>query len=243
MIYLFSDFGWSGPYIGEMKAAIMREQQHTAVVDLMHDAPAFNPRAAAYLLAALSKQFRSGDICLAVVDPGVGDYQRRAIIIEADGVRYIGPDNGLFAVLVRRARQASCQEIIWRPPLLSNSFHGRDLFAPVAARLCNEHEVESSPLALDSMTGFDSPADVAEVIYIDHYGNVVTGMTASQCSHRTRIQVSGRYLAYAHTFSEVPVGEVFWYENSMGLIEFAANQANAQQLLGATVGTTFTLSE
>jgi S-adenosylmethionine hydrolase len=237
LINLFTDFGWCGPYVGEMKAVIAREMPQASLVDLMHDAPAFNPKASAYLLAALSRRFIAGDICLGVVDPGVGDSQRRAIIVEADGARYVGPDNGLFALVVRRATQFACQEILWRPATLSESFHGRDVFAPVVSCLQRGVAIEARSIPCESVVGFDYPDQLAEIIYIDHYGNAVTGLNADRYQVQTSFSIQGHQLQHARNFSSVVPGEAFWYANSMGLIEIAANQASARDVLGLSIGT------
>jgi S-adenosylmethionine hydrolase len=237
LIYLFSDFGWAGPYVGEMKAVLARDLPSVGLIDLMHDAPAFNPKASAYLLAALSEQFKPGDICLGVIDPGVGDKDRRALIVDADGVQFVGPDNGLFAVLAHRAKQVDCRNVLWQPERLSASFHGRDLFAPTVSRLHRQQEIESDTIFVRSMVGDDYPDQLAEIIYLDHYGNAVTGLSAARYSDLTIVTVRGRQIPYARTFSAATTGELFWYKNSMGLIEVAANQASAQALLGLSVGT------
>jgi len=237
LIYLFTDFGWAGPYVGEMKAVLARDLPDVSLIDLMHDAPKFNPKASAYLLAALSNQFRAGDICIGVIDPGVGDINRRALLLEIDGVRYIGPDNGLFAVTARKAKHCLCHEIIWRPETSSYSFHGRDVFAPVVSRLYRGNETASRIIPLASLLGSDWLEQLAEVIYIDHYGNLVTAISAKDCSTQAVFSVAGIQIMYAQTFSRVEVGHLFWYENSMGLVEIAANGSNAAKILGVEIGT------
>ena len=134
MIVLCTDFGLEGPYTGQVKAVLARAAPAVPVIDLFADLPAFRPQLAAYLLAAYGEAFVAGDVILAVVDPGVGG-ARAALAIEADGRWYVGPDNGLFEIVLRRAHAARCWRIEWRPAALSATFHGRDLFAPVAARL------------------------------------------------------------------------------------------------------------
>lgn len=242
MIILFTDFGWAGPYVGEMKAVLAQALPGVSVIDLMHDAPAFNPRASAFLLAALSQRFARDDVCLAVVDPGVGNDNRRPLILEVDGVRFVGPDNGLFAVLARRAASCHCQEILWRPTECSDSFHGRDIFAPVAAGVHKGDGVESQTISTASLVGMDYPEQLAEIIYIDHYGNAVTGLTAAQFPSQARVSVAGQSVRPARTFSDVAIGEVFWYANSQGLVELAANQANAAALLDLSIGSTVVIS-
>ena len=134
MIVLFTDFGLAGPYTGQVMAVLHRVAPQVPVVSLFADAPSARPKPSAYLLAAYAAWFSLGTVFLCVVDPGVGS-ARRAVVAEADGRFYVGPDNGLFDLVLRRAAEARLWEITWRPERLSASFHGRDLFAPIAARL------------------------------------------------------------------------------------------------------------
>src|SRR5512143_1221602 len=134
MILLFTDFGWTGPYVGQMKAVLAAAAPGVPVIDLMHDAPAFRPRPAGVLLAALLAEVPAGAVVLAVVDPGVGT-ARAPLAVSVDGRWLVGPDNGLFAPTLRCDRAAEAWEITWRPARLSASFHGRDLFAPIAASI------------------------------------------------------------------------------------------------------------
>src|SRR5689334_16667629 len=138
MIVLFTDFGIAGPYTGQVEAVLQREAPSVPAISLFADAPAGMPKPASYLLAAYAAWFPAGTVLLCVVDPGVGG-DRRAVIVEAAGRFYVGPDNGLFEIALRRADATQDWEITWRPEQLSASFHGRDVFAPVAARLaCGE---------------------------------------------------------------------------------------------------------
>src|SRR6185437_9149342 len=122
MIVLFTDFGLAGPYTGQMKAVLQRDAPGVPVIDLFADAPSCNPRAASYLLAAHAAWFPRRTVLLAVVDPGVGG-PRAPLAILADGRWYVGPDNGLFEIVLRRAAMAQVWEIAWRPASLSPSFH------------------------------------------------------------------------------------------------------------------------
>lgn len=175
---------------------------------------------------------------LAVVDPGVGG-ARDAIVVRADGRSFVGPDNGLLSVLWQRARRASCQRIAWRPKRLSSSFHGRDLFAPVAAALATR--VPRAWLEPKARPDVRLPAeDLAQVIYIDHYGNAMTGIRAASLSGKEAVMVKRKRLRHAVTF-EMAHGP-FWYENSMGLVEISAPRASAAALLRLDVGTPVALS-
>src|SRR5262245_43152944 len=132
MIVLFTDFGADDIYVAQAKAVLFEQAPGTLVLDLLHNVPNFDAKAGAHLLAALQSQFPAGCVFLAVVDPGVGS-MRDATLLEADGKWYVGPDNGLLSVVAARAAKARNWRIIWRSQALSSSFHGRDLFAPVAA--------------------------------------------------------------------------------------------------------------
>lgn len=241
MIALFTDFGLAGPYTGQMKAVLHRLAPGIPVIDLFADAPSRNPRASAYLLAAYAAWFPAGTVFLAVVDPGVGG-ARAPLVVEADGRRYVGPDNGLFELVRRRATDARVAEIAWRPAGLSASFHGRDLFAPVAAMLARGNSVASEPRPADFGRRPDWPDDLAEIVYIDHYGNALTGLRAATIPAGAALLAAGRSIPRAATFSAVPEGEAFWYENSNGLAEIAVNLGRADATLGVGVGAKIVVS-
>lgn len=240
MIVLFTDFGLSGPYVGQMKAVLLEKAPGVAVVDLFADAPRFDPRAAAYLLAAYVDEFPVGTVFLGVVDPGVGSGARKPVIMQADGRWFVGPGNGLFNVVAQRSRGVACWEIGLRPARLSASFHGRDLFAPAAAALARDEPPPGSPLEGPC---FDPswPKDLPAVVYLDHFGNAMTGLRAALLPEGAVLEVAGQRLRRARTFSDLPVGGAFWYENANGLAEVAVNQGSAAAALGLVVGTPVTV--
>ncbi len=233
MIVLFTDFGLSGPYTGQVKAVLYRVAPGVPVVDLFADAPAFRPRAAAYLLATYVAEFPAGTVFLCVVDPGVGTSRREPAVIEADHRWFVGPDNGLFNVVVMRAGSARRWPIAWRPRRLSQTFHGRDLFAPVAARLARGEAPEGESEGIPIPAWSD---DLAEIIYADHYGNAMTGLRASALAPETKLEIGGRVFSWAPTFGAVAAGEGFWYENSSGLAEVAVNGGSAVSVYGLRIG-------
>ena len=176
------------------------------------------------------------ELFLCVVDPGVGGV-RPAIILEADGKWYVGPGNGLFELVQRRAETTHSFDITWHPERLSASFHGRDLFAPVAAMLVRG-ETPPGRLRNDGADRqADWPDDLSEVVYIDHFGNAMTRLRAAMLPPNARLAAAGRILERARTFSDLPPGMAFWYENSNGLAEIAVNQGRADRELGLTIGT------
>jgi len=235
-IVLFTDFGAGDLYLGQMKAVLGEHAPKVALLDALHQAPNFEVAPAAHLLAALAPRYPAGSVFVAVIDPGVGG-ERDAIVLEANGLVFVGPDNGLLSVLWQRATRRRGRRIVWRPKHLSDSFHGRDLFAPVAAALASKRlrrgwfaPMKAPRILLDA-------GDLAEIVYVDHYGNAMTGIRAQAIARATCVRVAGRSLKYARTFSDAGAGKPFWYENSLGLVEIAANHASAAQQLSLRVGT------
>ncbi|MCB1874686.1 MAG: SAM-dependent chlorinase/fluorinase [Chromatiales bacterium] len=235
MIVLFTDFGIAGPYVGQVKAVLFREAPGVPVVDLFHDAPVQRPDLAAYLLPAYMAPFKRGTVCMAVVDPGVGG-KRKPLLMEVDGCWYVGPDNGLLDVLPHRAERVRRWRIDWRPPEMSNTFHGRDLFAPVAAHIATGRLPSYSKVPRHEYDPSPAEPDLAKVVYIDHYGNVIIGVRASRLPEGAVVSVGGRELARAKTYSDLPEGMAFWYENSAGLLELAINRGRADVDLNVRVG-------
>jgi S-adenosyl-L-methionine hydrolase (adenosine-forming) len=235
MIALFTDFGLHGPYTGQMKAALHQTAPGIPVIDLFADAPVGNPRASAYLLAVYAAWFPAGTVFLCVVDPGVGG-ARPPVILEADGRWYVGPGNGLFELVQRRAGATRSWHIEWKPECLSASFHGRDLFAPVAAMLARGEPPPGRPREDGADRRADWPNDLGEIVYIDHFGNAMTGLRAAVLPTNARLIAAARVLERARTFSDRPPGEAFWYENSNGLAEIAVNQGRADRDLGLSIG-------
>lgn len=226
--------------MGQMKAVLHREAPGIPTVDLFANAPAFEPKLSAYLLAAYAPEFDVGSVFLCVVDPGVGTV-RGAVALDADGQWFVGPDNGLFAILARRADAARWYPIRWRPERLSASFHGRDLFAPVAGRLARgDRSVLAAPVPPD-IDGAEWPEELAQIAYIDHYGNAVTGVRASTVAPDAVLAIAGRSVSRAATFGRAAPGTPFWYENSSGLLEIAVNRGRADAMLGLAPGTEFSV--
>jgi len=234
MIFLFTDFGREGPYVGQMQAVLARLAPDVPVIDMIADLPAFDPKLASYLLPAYCQQTQPGDVVLAVVDPGVGT-SRLCVAMQADGVWYLGPDNGLLAHIVRRSRSCAAWQIDV-PEASSATFHGRDVFAPFAATLAQGQKpmgVSIDPQTLDRAAW---PDDLAAIIYQDRYGNLLTGLRVSAVPLLQNLCVSGASLPFVRTFGDVIRGTAFVYENANGLWELAVNGGSAAQVLGLRVG-------
>jgi S-adenosylmethionine hydrolase len=235
MIVLFTDYGLQGPYIGQVEAVLCRETPKATVIKLFADLPRQNQKAAAYLLAAYAPEFTAGTIFFCVVDPGVGSFEDNPVVMRIDNRWFIGPDNGVFDILVRRSEKTECWKIHWRPEKLSSSFHGRDLYAPICAMISNGIDIPGEKIQWQDQHQW--PDELNEIIYIDAFGNCMTGITTATIDKNTILHVSGKKLDYAKNFSAVAEDEPFWYENSNGLVEIAVNRGNAAIELGLNIGT------
>ncbi|KAF0192927.1 MAG: hypothetical protein FD165_30 [Gammaproteobacteria bacterium] len=235
MLVIYTDFG-IGPYTGQVKAMLCRQAPGVPVIDLACDAPSCNPQAAAYLLAALLVPIPHDAVVMGVVDPGVGNSDRKPVIVNVDGRWFVGPDNGLFSVVAMRGRKVGCWDVEWLPEQLSATFHGRDLFAPLAARLACGGDPSGQERRPADLVGNDWPADLHQIIYIDHFGNAVTGVRASSVAASARVSVGGITLPRARTFSDVPAGSGFCYKNAFGLLEIAVNRGRADAVLSVGIG-------
>jgi S-adenosylmethionine hydrolase len=234
MIVLFTDFGLEGPYIGQMEAVLQQQAPGVPVIRLFSDLPAFDIQAAAYLLPAYAAGFSPATVFLCVVDPGVGG-ERPGAVLKADGRWFVGPDEGMFELLARRASRLEC----WRLPRthgVSNSFHGRDVFAPLAARLAREGRFDAGDAVPAGYPQTSWPDELFQVVYIDHFGNAISGVRATALQADALLEINGHALRAARTFSDVAAGEAFWYANSSGLVEIAVNRGRASELLGVRTG-------
>ena len=226
MIALFTDFGLRGPYVGQMKARLFSSGFAGPVVDLLHDGPAMDPRAAAYLLEPFSRYLPEGAVVLAVVDPGVGTEARDGCVIRADGRWFVGPDNGLFEFVQRRAAEVERWPLPAAPEGASPTFHGRDVFADIAAAVAtgtwrSEQAAAVGPRFPD--WGDDTPY----VLYIDDYGNAMTGIRGEALADTAILQAGEHRLVHATTFGRMPAGAGFWHRNSSGLVEVSVNLGHA----------------
>lgn len=234
MIILFTDYGDQGPYPGQVEARIASMAPRERVINLTANAPRNNPRASAYLLAAYCRDFPEGTVFFCVVDPGVGSFDDLPIILEVDGRTFVGPDNGLFDIVVRFGKNVRAREIIWKPGECSKSFHGRDIYAPVCGMLAKGIQPETREFTWQDRHNW--PDDLYEVIYIDHFGNCMTGIRACSRAPAELLYLADAPVASAGTFSEVNPGQVFWYQNANGLVEIAVNQGNAAEVCQLQVG-------
>lgn len=244
VITLLSDFGLSDSYVAAMKGGIIGLCPRARLVDVTHLVAPQAVCSAGYLLASCYRDFPPGTIHLAVVDPGVGS-ARRALAVRAGGYLFVGPDNGILTLVLERepaweARALTHPELPHRP--LSATFHGRDLFAPAAARLASGWPFEElgpavTPIRPDWYRAvMDHDELRGRIIHFDHFGNAVSNIGAEQlagCEGRCEVRLasSGKRLPLHRTYAEVPVGQPLALIGSSGYLELAINRGSARQAL------------
>ncbi len=241
MIGLYTDFGYEGPYIGQIIAEIEHYSSAIVTINIQSDLPSFDIEAASILLAAYHHYHIPGNVYICVVDPGVGTEQRMPVVVRVDDVFYVGPNNGIFDRIIAHKENVRVSEIIWRPSHLSNSFHGRDLFAPIAAKIEDDNISVSDLQPIEYQANIHQ-LSVARIVYIDHFGNCITGLFASDHPKLTQIKIGRQIIHRVKTFADVRHGEPLLYENSSGLLEVAINQGNASKNLQIQLGMTFELA-
>jgi len=237
LITLTTDFGTGSPYVAAMKARLLAGCPGASLVDVSHSVASFDVRAGAFVLWAGTRDFPPGSVHLAVVDPGVGG-PRRPLAIQVKGSWYVGPDNGLFGMVLDEAEEeeAAAATVVAhelrRPPGASATFEGRDVFAPAAAALAAGAPVMDLGIPLEGAPA-RLPVRPPSVLWVDSFGNLVTSLRPPVRG----VRVAGREVrAVARTYSEAPSGQPFFYVGSMGLIEVGMREASAAHLLGAGPG-------
>jgi S-adenosylmethionine hydrolase len=234
-LMLFTDFGAADLYVGQVESVLDRYAPGVRVVNLLNEAPSFDVKASAHLLAALSKQVARGHVFLALVDPGVGG-DRDGIVVRADGRSFIGPDNGLLSVLWARATVKNAWRITGWSSGAAISFHGRDVFAPVAAAVATGEFPNENVAQISAPKVLLPGEDLAEIVYVDHYGNAFTGLRGEGLETDRKLCIRRMEIAHARVFAEASAGQTFWYTNSIGLVEIAMPGASAAKMLGLRVG-------
>ncbi len=238
-ITLLTDFGLSDSYVAEVKAVLLRDAPGVPIVDVSHDIPRGDVRAAQYLLGRTWHRFPEGTVHVVVVDPGVGT-DRRALAAARGGHGFVAPDNGVLGPVLTGARIVALEI----PPAAAPTFHGRDVFAPAAARLARGEALERVGLRVtDPVTGplpepTTSPdGAVGEVVYVDRFGTLVTNIGAALVAGAVEaILPEGRRARFGHTFGDVVPGALVAFVGSGGTVEVAVRDGSAATLTGTGVG-------
>ncbi|MBV8892536.1 MAG: SAM-dependent chlorinase/fluorinase [Acidobacteria bacterium] len=254
IITLTTDFGLQDHFVGTMKGVMVSINPDLAFVDITHSVQPFDVFDAALSLAQAYSYFPSGTVHLVIVDPGVGT-ARRPIVASTEKYHFVAPDNGVLSLIYEReerlsVRSISAEHYFLQP--LSNTFHGRDIFSPIAAYLSKGVDPARMGGEVTDFVRFAAPRPKSAgngnlrgvVLKIDRFGNLITNITARDAPglFRTdpppfKITVGRREVtAIRSAYAEGAAGEVFAIIGSMGFLEIAANRGAASKLVEATKG-------
>lgn len=251
VITLTTDFGHKGPFAAVMRGAILTRLGDAQIIDLAHDIPPQWPPEAGFWISRSYRYFPKGTIHLAIVDPGVGT-ERHILLAEVNEHLFIAPDNGLLAQLLDSAEQPS----VWRLDMdnlaalqlgdISDTFHGRDIFAPLAAELAaGRIDVADVAIATDEWTPawLDEPSIApakvtGTVITIDAFGNLISnidGTLIEEFQHPVA-SIGGHRIEMHSTYGRAQPGDFLALINSFGVVEIARAEGNAEASLGSQRG-------
>lgn len=253
-IALLTDFGTKDYYVGAMKGVILSINENANIIDISHEIEPQNVNSAGFNLNACYKDFSRKTIFVAVVDPGVGS-SRRAILVETEDYYFIAPDNGLLSFIFRNEKNITVYELTNRDyfyPPVRKTFHGRDIFAPVAAHLSNGVFPEDLGIEINDYKQFkirnpkgkEDGTTEAEILHIDTFGNIITNIEKSDLSNEFTLSVGTHTITELRTyFSEGRNGKigdvkdrVFMLFGSLNLLEVVVYQDSAAKILKAKVG-------
>ncbi|RKU10739.1 hypothetical protein C6502_10185 [Candidatus Poribacteria bacterium] len=256
MITLMTDFGTSDHYVGVMKGVILNINPEVQIVDITHAIPPQDIHGAAFLIDSTYRYFPTGTIHVAVVDPGVGS-ERRAVVCQTETAYFVCPDNGILTHILRdeeHVRTVAVENSAYFLPEVSNTFHGRDIFAPVAAHLSRGIPINKlgSPVAQPVQLPIPKPqvidkAIIGQVIWIDCFGNLVTDISQEileSLEEQNSIVIcagSARIDHLNRSYVESAVGEALAIVGSFNRLEISINQGNAAQVLGLKRGDRITI--
>jgi S-adenosyl-L-methionine hydrolase (adenosine-forming) len=248
VITITTDFGHQGPFVATMKGRVLTRWPQARIIDVTHEVPVYWPAEAGFWLARAYPYFPEGSVHIAVVDPGVGT-RREILAVLADGHIFLAPDNGLLAPIVRRARSCEIRRLdvervmarLQLPPA-SATFHGRDIFAPIAAEIAagRVRPIELGPVTADIVPAWvDEPAVSPDqvagvVITVDHFGNLITNIDGSliQAFRNPHVRTGGHSFHVRRTYGDVQPGDYLALVNSFGVLEIARAEQSAAEALG-----------
>lgn len=250
IVTLTTDFG--GHYVGIMKGVIKKIAPNAEVIDLGTDVPPFDVKSGAFVLYSSYKYFPQGTVHVAVIDPGVGS-KRMAIAVRSKNYYFVGPDNGVLMPAAKEDGVIEIREISNRKLFLgeiSDTFHGRDIFAPVAAFLAKGgefKEVGGKVECVKEVSFFSAKGEgkvEGEVIFVDRFGNLVTSLTEIDFRNRELVvEANGKEFVArcVRTYSEGDAGEFLIVKGSSGHYEISLKEGNAKELTGLGVGSRFSI--
>jgi S-adenosyl-L-methionine hydrolase (adenosine-forming) len=257
IITLTTDFGLTDPFVGVMKGQILQRFPAARIVDLTHAISVHRPAEAGFWLGRSFHYFPAGTVHVAVVDPGVGG-RRPIAVLEAQGHLFMAPDNGLLAAVVGRVTSPAVLRHLDLSALRhlglampSATFHGRDIFAPVAAEVASGRQapVGLGPTVAELATGELGPPSQARdeltgtIVTVDHFGNLLTNLDADALARIPcpTVRAGGREIPLRRTYSEVAPGQYVALVNSFGVLEIARAESSAAAGLGLGRGASVTV--
>ena len=256
VVALLTDFGHQDHYVGAVKGAVLTACPKAVLVDIGHEVPPHDVLSGAFALAACYRSFPKGTVFVAVVDPGVGS-ERRPLAIQAAGYSFVGPDNGIFTLVLAEAARARVHEITNRRLCAkerSNTFHARDVFGPVAGHLARGVRLatvgpavrDPVSLAIPPVRRSSDDEWIATVLHVDRFGNLTTTLVEAELREilgtvdgdptRLVVVVEGAVLPLARTYTDVAEGEGCALVGSSGRLEVAVHHGSAARLFGAARG-------
>ena len=229
IITLTTDFGSRDGYVGAVKGVIARMSPDATIIDIAHDVPRGDIAHAAWVISTASREYPQGTIHMVVVDPGVGG-SRQGVIVDAGFQRFVGPANGIFGYLEVDSVHAIMKTALLAPKI-SSTFHGRDIFAHVAARLAAGYKPPDFGKAtrlVGTLPWGRRPEGVGRVVHIDVYGNLISDLPAREAGGY--VMIGTRRIAVVRTYEDVATGELLAYVGSSGTIEIAVRDGRADGL-------------
>ncbi len=247
LIALLTDFGTTDYFVGAMKGTILSINPNTQIIDITHEIAPQDIKSASFTLRACYRNFPPKTIFVAVVDPGVGS-KRRAILVETDECFFIAPDNGILNFVFNEGKSLHVFELTNKQFFaenISTTFHGRDIFAPVAAHLSKGVNPEEFGSEITEYKRFEEAVPLkisndeseAEIIHIDRFGNLITNLKREDLPESFALEIGGiKIEKLQNYFAETVQSEVFMIIGSAGFLEIAAFRDSAKSLLKAEVG-------
>jgi len=246
IITLTTDFGLTDPFVGIMKGVILEIAPGVQIVDITHEVPSYDINEGAFMLDSAWRYFPVGTIHVVVVDPGVGS-ARRPIATSVNGHTFVAPDNGVLSWVFRSGAAVThhITNASWFNPVVSKTFHGRDVFAPVAAHLARGDALDAvgpvisdyRQLPLPEVRFLPGNRLAGTVLRIDRFGNIITNLQRKHLAGSFRIRTgTAEVRRVASNYTEGPSGEVFAIEGSTGYIELSINQGSAAERFGVRCG-------
>jgi hypothetical protein len=240
IVTLLTDFGTADGYAAEMKGAVLARAGGATLVDVTHEIPPGDVAEGAYVLGRTWRAFPEGTVHLAVVDPGVGS-GRRALAAEVSAHRFVAPDNGLLSSVLREGKARIVSLPV--PPSASPTFHGRDVFAPAAARLAAGETLAALGPAITDPVLLPPPRLelrrgelVGEVVHVDRFGTLVTSLPGVSVAPGRVVRIGAAAVPLRSTFADVASGTLVAFTGSGGMVEIGVRDGRADAVLGAGRG-------